>query len=152
MHRTNFVIATFVLLCLLYATGARSQNTGNDSVIVQGGVRAYKADKADKIPTPTFDLNSFLAKTIIYPDSARENNTEGRVLVSFVVDEDGNVVNPEIISSPDQSLSQEVLRVIGKMPKWNAGMKNGHTVKVYYKLPVVFKLEGWAGRHKKRRR
>jgi TonB family protein len=104
------------------------------------GVMVY--DSVDVKPKAEYEINSFLAKVIRYPDEARERNIEGRVMVKIVINEDGSVSHPVILKSPHESLSEEVMRVIGLMPAWAPGMKDGKPVKVYFTLPITFKLEG----------
>jgi TonB family protein len=104
------------------------------------GVMVY--DSVDVKPKAEYEINSFLAKVIKYPDEARERNIEGRVMVKIVINEDGSFSHPVILKSPHESLSEEVMRVIGLMPAWAPGMKDGKPVKVYFTLPITFKLEG----------
>lgn len=98
-------------------------------------------DLVDEMPQPTVDLSQFLASNIHYPAAAKEKQIEGRVTVRFVVDREGNVTYPQIIRSPDTSLSIETLRVINSMPKWRPGKQNGKLVRVNFTLPVLFRLQ-----------
>lgn len=85
-------------------------------------------------------LLSYLAKNIKYPSVAQDNNIQGRVYISFVVNKDGSIVDPEIVKSVDPSLDKEAMRVIRAMPKWNPGKQRGKPVRVKYTVPVLFKL------------
>jgi TonB family protein len=85
-------------------------------------------------------LKNYLIANIRYPAKARKKNIQGKVVVKFVIDEDGNVVNSQIIKSVDKTLDEEALRVIKSMSKWKPGMLNGKPVKVYYTLPVSFRI------------
>jgi TonB family protein len=78
---------------------------------------------------------------IKYPAEAREKGVEGMVVVKFVIEEDGSVTSPEIIKSVGSGCDEEVLRVIGEMPKWVPGKKDGKPVAVSFSLPVKFKLD-----------
>ena len=82
----------------------------------------------------------FIAKEICDP-SIQGNVTQGRVVVKFVVDKEGNVVNPQVIRGVDPFLDKEALRVVSKMPKWEPGTQNGKKVAVWYTIPVYFKLQ-----------
>ncbi|MDR0745448.1 MAG: energy transducer TonB [Mediterranea sp.] len=86
-------------------------------------------------------LMQFLSKNIKYPPIAQENGTQGRVIVQFVVNRDGSVVDPVIVRSVDPYLDKEALRVISQMPKWKAGMQRGKAVRVKYTVPVSFRLQ-----------
>lgn len=95
----------------------------------------------EQMPEPPFDVASYLAKNIRYPSAARENEIQGRVVLQFVVDQGGNVTNIEIKKDIGGGCGQEAVRVVKSMPKWKPGKQNGQPVKVYYTLPVSFKLQ-----------
>lgn len=84
---------------------------------------------------------TYLRTNIEYPDSARVKQIEGRVYLRFVVDKDGNVVNPEVARSVDPLLDEEAIRVVRQMPKWTPGKQNGKAVNVYFTLPISFSLQ-----------
>lgn len=86
-------------------------------------------------------LMQFLSKNIKYPTIAQENGTQGRVIVQFVVNRDGSVVDPVVVRSVDPYLDKEALRVIGQMPKWKPGQQRGKAVRVKYTVPVMFRLQ-----------
>ncbi|MGN0035600.1 MAG: energy transducer TonB [Bacteroidaceae bacterium] len=83
----------------------------------------------------------FLGKNIKYPTIAQENGIQGRVIVQFVVNRDGSIVDPVVVRSVDPYLDKEALRVIKTMPKWKPGMQRGKAVRVKYTVPVTFKLQ-----------
>lgn len=83
----------------------------------------------------------FLAKNIKYPTIAQENGVQGRVIVQFVVNRDGSIVDPVVMRSVDPYLDKEALRVIQMMPKWKPGKQRGKAVRVKYTVPVTFKLQ-----------
>jgi hypothetical protein len=61
-----------------------------------------------------------------------ENNLSGKIIVNFVVDENGVVSNPKIIKTVQglQNYEKAVIRIFNEMPKWKAGVQSGRTVKV----------------------
>ena len=75
------------------------------------------------------------------PAEALGKNIDGKVLVTFVIEKDGSVGNAEIFKSPDKSLADEVLRVIGKSPKWTPGKQRGEAVRVKFGMPVDFAVQ-----------
>ncbi len=81
-----------------------------------------------------------LYSKIIYPKIAQDLGIEGRVMVQFILDKQGNVTNPEIIRSVHPKLDEEVLRVI-KEVKFSPGVQNGTLVKVKMVQSVNFKLK-----------
>ncbi|ERI80925.1 TonB-dependent receptor [Bacteroides pyogenes F0041] len=86
-------------------------------------------------------LMQYLAKNIKYPTIAQENGTQGRVIVQFVVNRDGSIVDAKVVRSVDPYLDKEALRVINTMPKWKPGMQRGKPVRVKYTVPVMFRLQ-----------
>ena len=88
-------------------------------------------------------FGSFLGQTVRYPKIARQANIQGRVYVYFVVNKDGTLGEFKIQKSPDESLSNEVLRVMALSPKWIPGKMYGFPVRVSYTVPVNFALSKW---------
>lgn len=97
-------------------------------------------EDAPEFPGGTQALLDYLRKNIKYPAICRENNIQGRVLVSFVVNKDGAIVDPEIVKGVNPSLDKEALRVISGMPNWKPGSQRGKPVRVKYTVPVNFRL------------
>ena len=83
----------------------------------------------------------WLSNNIRYPEAAQQNGVQGRVIVRFVVEKDGSIGSPTIVKGVDKDLDQEALRVVRKMPKWQAGKNNGQPVRSYFNLPVTFRLQ-----------
>ncbi|MBQ0142946.1 MAG: energy transducer TonB [Prevotellaceae bacterium] len=85
-------------------------------------------------------LLAYLGKNTKYPSIAQENNIQGRVIVEFIVNKDGSIVEPKIIKSLDASCDKEALRVVKTLPKWKPGKQRGKPVRVKFTLPVMFRL------------
>lgn len=86
-------------------------------------------------------LMRYVSQNIVYPPIAREIGKEGTVYVSFVVNEIGNVENVKVMRGIGYGCDEEVVRVVGKMPRWKKAGKNaGHPVKVRFNIPVSFKI------------
>lgn len=83
----------------------------------------------------------FLAQQMHYPKEALENGIEGRVVVRFVVEKDGRLTHFEAISSPSPLLSNEAIRVLSQMPRWNPAKRMGRNVRCQYNIPVMFRLK-----------
>ena len=83
---------------------------------------------------------NFLQSNAVYPIIAQENGVQGRIQVSFVVNQDGSIVDVEVMRHFDPSLDKEAVRVVSTMPKWKPGTQRGKPVRVKYNVPVVFRL------------
>ena len=86
-------------------------------------------------------LMKFLSNNIRYPESAQQNDIQGRVIVNFVVEKDGSIGNVTVVKGVDRDLDREAIRVVKKMPRWQPGKNNGVAVRSYFNLPVTFRLQ-----------
>ena len=85
-------------------------------------------------------LIKYLSKNLKYPVEAQKAGIQGRVVVKFVVDKDGSIIQPQIARGIDPALDKEAIRVISAMPKWKPGTQRGKAVKARFTVPVMFKL------------
>ena len=86
-------------------------------------------------------LSKYLSENIKYPQLAKENNIEGRVFVSFVVEKDGRVGNIKILRDIGGGCGAEAVRVVKSMPRWKPGKQRGKPVRSQFNLPVNFSLK-----------
>jgi TonB family protein len=84
----------------------------------------------------------FIAKAAKYPTSAKENGIQGRVVVSFIVNEEGKVSKAKIVKSIDPELDAEAIRVVNSLPSFEKpAIMNGKPVSVSYMVPISFSLK-----------
>ena len=93
-----------------------------------------------EFPGGTEALLSFIKDNLEYPQKAIDEQTEGRVIVQFVIDKTGKVSSPEVIRGVTSELDQAALDIVSALPDWKPGEQDGQKVNVKYTLPVVFKL------------
>ncbi len=89
------------------------------------------------------DANAFskwVNERLQYPEIAKENGIQGRVLLQFVVGADGKVSNVKVVRGVDPALDKEAVRVVQSSPKWTPGKQRDRAVKVTYTFPVIFQL------------
>ncbi|MFV0555381.1 MAG: energy transducer TonB [Mangrovibacterium sp.] len=86
-------------------------------------------------------MRAYLAKNVKYPVVALENGLQGTVYISFVVNQDGSIVDVTVLRGVDSSLDKEAVRVVQSMPKWKPGKQGGKPVRVSYQVPISFKLQ-----------
>jgi len=98
-------------------------------------------DEMPEFPGGTMALLQFLQSNIKYPAECKEKGIQGRVLVSFTVNKDGSIIDPEVIKSVDPALDAEALKVVNAMPTWKPGKQKGETVRVRYTVPLNFRLD-----------
>lgn len=97
-------------------------------------------EKMPEFPGGSAELMKWLNKTLKYPSIAQDNGIQGRVIVQFVVNKDGSIVDPVVVKSVDPYLDKEALRVVKLMPNWSPGEQRGKAVRVKFTLPVTFRL------------
>jgi periplasmic protein TonB len=81
-----------------------------------------------------------LQSNIQYPEQARRAGIEGRVYVQFIVNEEGEVENPQVIRGIGGGCDEEALRAV-RQAQFRPGMQRGRPVRVQYSLPIVFRLQ-----------
>ncbi|WP_290089182.1 TonB family protein [Paramuribaculum intestinale] len=103
---------------------------------------------------PTFPggdekLMEWISQHIQYPQNAYDSHIQGRVIVQFLVKEDGSVGDAKIIRSVFPSLDEEALRVVTRLPEFNPAILDGKAVEYWFTIPIVFRLEDDLKSHKK---
>lgn len=108
----------------------------------QDGVYTY-ADVMPTFPGGQDELARYLSRNIRYPADAAKRGVSGNVLVSFVLDEEGNITNVKAVNKPvlGGGLEEEAVRVVKTMPKWKPAMDGGKAVPMRFALPVGFRLQ-----------
>lgn len=125
--------------------------TGAPSAVVSGPVGPVVEDDDDDRIFDVVEVNAefpggeealfkWLSENIKYPSIAKEQEIQGRVMLQFVVNRDGSIVDIKILKSPDKSLSKEAERVVKMMPKWKPAKQGNKTVRSNFRLPVNFRL------------
>lgn len=101
-----------------------------------------RAEIMPAFPGGQSSLEKYIEDNIQYPQEALDNGIEGRVLVSFDVDENGKLYRP-MIASPKigYGLEEEALKVVKEMPQWTPGRIKGKNVKTKFTLPIDYQLQ-----------
>ncbi|MFA7116199.1 MAG: energy transducer TonB [Bacteroidales bacterium] len=85
-------------------------------------------------------FSKWVNKHMKYPESARENGVQGRVILQFTVNKHGDICNVKVLRGIDSSLDKEAVRVVESSPKWVPGQQRDKSVPVVYNFPIVFQL------------
>lgn len=86
------------------------------------------------------EFSKWVNQRLVYPEIAKENGVQGRVMLQFTVNADGSVSNVKVLRGVDASLDKEAVRVVSSSPKWKPGRQRDRAVKVTYTFPVIFQL------------
>lgn len=97
-------------------------------------------EKQPEFPGGIAKFYGYLSKAIQYPPMAQENNVQGKVFLSFVVEKDGKLTDITVTRGLGSGTDQEAIRVLKASPRWNPGIQNGKPVRVKYNINVNFTL------------
>lgn len=127
-----------------------SEGTGHETVVIPEEKKEEPEDilytETDISQSPEYpggeeELMTYLSNNIKYPTRAVSSETEGRVVLGFVVDKNGNIDEIKILKGIGDGCDEEAIRVVNQMPKWKPGKNNGKPVNVYFNLPITFELK-----------
>ena len=76
-----------------------------------------------------------------YPEVAKENNIQGRVIIRFCVTAKGGVSQVSVLKGVDPELDKEAIRVVNTLPAFKPGKQGGKPVPVWYMVPITFTLK-----------
>jgi|GEM_PF-1363020 len=95
-----------------------------------------------QFPGGMSEMMKYIQKNVHYPEVEKNANIEGKCFIKFVVEQDGSISNVEVLKGvPGGSgCDKEAVRVIKNMPAWIPGTQDGQRVRVYFNVPIVFKL------------
>ena len=134
------LLSAFLLLTIRgFAFAQPYALKGADTTALSGNKRPFTY--VQKMPSPGYNLGDYISENMHYPNTARRNNIQGRVIVQFVVNEDGAISDCKIIHGIGGGCDEEALKVIKDMPAWKAGMQDGEPVKVFFTQPITFSLQ-----------
>lgn len=144
-YKNNTMLRTFatIVFCGMLFSAVMAQETvgGNESGDIPATEYIERApDVLPAYPGGIKGLMTFLAENMEYPAEAVKDKIEGKVIVLFVVDKNGNVCAPEVKEPVHPLLDAEALRVVSLLSGFTPGQKDGRNVNVRFGLPVTFRL------------
>lgn len=129
------------------ANNENSKPIPTDPVKDSNGEEVFMVvEKMPEFPGGTAELMKFLQQNIKYPEQARKDSIQGRVIVQFTIKKTGEVSNTTVIRSVSPELDAEAIRVINAMPLWTPGEQKGEPVNVKFTLPIQFRLVSGKGK------
>jgi protein TonB len=138
---------------LMTADQAQTEVINKEVVEVQQQVQA-EVQEAEAEPAPfvvveempmfpggDIALLKFISENTQYPEIAKENNIQGKVIVRFCVTSKGGVNQVSILKGVDPELDKEAIRVVNTLPTFKPGKQGGRPVPVWYMVPIAFTLK-----------
>ena len=127
-----------ILLFLLFGILSSAAVAQKDTVV---GEKVYTVvQMSPSFPGGSEAFCRFINNTIRYPVEAREHGTQGKVIVSFIVEKDGTLTNFSLRKNIEDGLGEEAIRVMKLSPKWKPGKQDDSPVRVAFNVPVSFAL------------
>lgn len=105
------------------------------------GCSTFENGSEEKRQCSNNALIKYIASSLTYPETAKGTGLEGTVYVSFVVDQDGKVVQPKVLRDIGGGCGEEAIRVLNEMPDWEAATVSDEPVNIMLKLPLHFSLK-----------
>jgi len=140
-----------LLICFYSVTSIQAQTPDSEEQIFA------IVEKMPEFKGGEEKLIAFLKANTTYPESARENGISGTVYLTFVVEGDGEISNIKVLKTNFNTvfgeplderrmqilgfgLTEEAIRVVSLMPKWEPGRQDGKPIRVQFTLPIKFTL------------
>lgn len=124
----------FFLLLTPFLIHSQNNETKNDIVLFLDEDPAYPGGMAA--------LYHFLSSNINYPERALKKGIQGKCIVGFIVDKEGNITDVKVLQKVKKcrECDTEAVRVIKLMPQWKPGEVKGKPVRCRFQVPISFKL------------
>lgn len=122
-----------------YDAGNLLQSICYDSI----GNETTGCDTARRVPKPNYNAKLFLVKNVNFPQQVLEDGLSGKykVVVSFWVNIDGSIKVRGVEQGSHGAFTQEAIRVVSSMPKWEPGWHKNRPLRMYFSMPVSFRIE-----------
>lgn len=135
MKKLALILAT-LLMTASYATAQKEDNNYEESICIGTFI-----GKSPEFPGGIDSLAKFICSNLKYPEDAKKDSIQGRVICRFTIDTDGSVTDIQVLRSVHPSLDTEAVRVISAMPKWMPAETDGKKTRCKFVFPVVFKMD-----------
>lgn len=100
----------------------------------------FEYEKAASFPGGVDSMRKFIVRKFEYPVEARRLGLQGTAKVQFIVNKEGAIEEPTVINKVDPILAKAAIELVKKMPKWSPAIMDGNIVKMYFVLPIVFRM------------
>jgi len=134
----KYTILIFIVIASRLSFGQSTDSTFHPPVVEDKVFQVV--EQMPEFPGGETAMMRFIQSRLVYPDSAREYNIQGRVVLGFIIEQDGTVTDVSVKRSVNYLLDNEAVRVVKQFPKFKPGRQQGKDVKVAFVLPIMFKL------------
>lgn len=135
-------IALSVLCCCTNGNKSAVSKESEQEALTEQSHDAIPANLLDEQPLffnqPANSFVDWVKARFQFPESLKEKKVEGKILVSFVIDENGKMTDVKIEEGLCEELDNEAVRAVSLSPDWTPGKKGGVNAAALYKLPIYF--------------
>lgn len=135
MKTIQMIFLVAVVIAAGFGQVEAQENKSKDGVY-------QKVEVMPEYPGGVDALMTEIATNVKYPEEAKTKGIQGKVYVSFVIDEQGKVTDAKIARGVEPSLDKESLRVVNELKTWKPGKEKGQVVKVAHTIPINYALDG----------
>ena len=135
--KKRFLLSAIIFFSLLSQTYAQADK---DSVS-KSTPATYTTKQGDVITQPEFKggvekMYEYINTNFIYPEEAARRSVRGKMEVEFTVEKSGDITYVGILKGLDESIDDEILRLLKAMPRWTPATKNGEPVRYKVSMPI----------------
>ena len=128
---------TFLTLALLIVTITLKAQSSNQISVTASDTSVFTSPE---FPGGNDQVYRFYMHTVRYPAKAREDNTQGKVVLQLIVEKDGSVSHFKVIQHVSDDIDAEAIRVASLMPKWTPATYQGMAVRALWTTTISFFL------------
>ena len=129
----RFLLALPAIILFLLPSGSFAQTTNEQTPYVA-------VEEMPQFPGGNPALYKYIANNMRYPESAREKNIQGKVVIKFCVTANGSINQISVLKGLSPEVDAEAIRVVKTFPVFTPGKKEGVAVPVWYLVPITFKV------------
>lgn len=125
------IYCIIIALLLCFNNSGKCQNKEEALIFIE---------RMAEYPGGQMALNKYLKENTFYPLSALKDSIEGRVTIRFAIDTTGQISDIKLMRGLQPACDSMALSIVRLMPKWIPAKQNGKPVKMYFTLPIIFKI------------
>jgi protein TonB len=129
--KKTFLITALSIVCAIFACKKECVSTTEVFSVVEEQAE-FRGGKDE--------LFKWIIANLKYPEDAKKDKIEGKVVIRFVVEIDGSVTSPDVLRGVSASIDDEAKRLVLATPKWKPAQQRGQCVRSFFTLPIVFQL------------
>ena len=141
MNTVSFLSLIVLVLAVLTSCSVSKKTANSTAVRNATEEEPYVVvEEMPMFPGGDSTLLAYIARNTNYPEKAKRNKTQGKVIVRFCVNASGTVDRISVLKGVSPDLDTEASRVVSTLPPFKPGRQSGKNVPVWYMVPISFEL------------